>query len=581
MPETCVKLPSAPFNGQIFIDYQRIKWRWDGTNKVWWRLGTADTIPLADDQTTGLLSSIDKVMLDSIPRVGGGFGFLVKPQLISQDICNPSGVITGDVTLHSESLLIECVDRDGLTLTGPLSANDPLDVYTDPVPGLRFSLSNEFLNTVCLEVYGGQGNPGDKGDRGAQGKSGYTNSPAGVKGDPGRDADTSHTFTGIKIIELTTVQDSAVVAVELNQDSGIFSYTVAKMNVPENDVPADELVVLPTSRVLTWRTSGQYRTLDDWVLSIPAGDLIDDDPELTLLQMAGDAHEGRSLEVSRINLSDWITQVTGYYKKILTHYETSWLSDIKEYVETRDRDARSLLGGLAHQLSECEWTRPLQFCMGIHATDCNPNDDEDIDPTPIPTTAGSPTTATTATTGTTGTGTGTASTTPAPTTTMPPPDFCDTGNLQKSYFCVWINFCSWSLGEPPVSECCGGGDCSAPPCNLTPGGSCITAQHKLTQSPGYYVWIKDMSCGPCMPDQDLLVLTIHEDASRVWVNLQLKNTSDETLLWFQKGIVKPFDCTTGFNNLVLPVKQINDLTCGSTTALCKATITNLSNYTCH
>jgi len=574
MPDTCVKLPNVPFNGQIFIDYQRIKWRWDSVNEVWWRLGTADIIPVADEETSGLLTRTDKVLLDSMPMVGGGFGLIVSPQMLLQAPWNPSGTIQGDITIHSDSLLVECVDRDGLTLTGPLSSNDPVDVYNDPVPGLRFSLSTEFLNTLCLEVYGSQGMAGERGDRGDLGRDGYTNSPPGEKGDPGRDALLSHTFTGIKIIELATVYDSAVVDLDLNEEAGILSYTVAKMNVPENDEPADELMVIPTTRVLTWQTDGVYRTLDDWVLGIPAGDPLDENPDLVLLQMAPDAHQGRSIEVSRILLTDYIAQVTSYYKDILTQYETVWLAEIKEFIEASDHGARSILAGLAHQLSECEWTRPLQFCLGIQTDECNP-DENPPDPTPIPTTTSGPTAAPT----TTGTGQPTV-TTKGPTTTPVPDDFCGSGYLFHDYFCIDIIFCSWSTGDPVIADCCWGGNCSAFPCNAGVSGTCVFGHHRLDRVPGYLVWTKDMSCGACYPNQGAIVLSIHEDAARVWINVVLEDRFGDTLIWWQRGLLKPINCSTIFTDLDVLYWKIFDSTCGGENALCKVRLNNNSSLTC-
>ena len=570
MADTCVKLPNVPFDGQIFIDYQRIKWRWDATNEVWWRLGTADTIPLVDEDTSGLLARTDKVLLDSLPMVGGGFGFIVHPQMLLQAPWNPSGTIQGDITIRSDSLLIECIDRDGLTLTGSLAGNDPIDVYNDPVPGLRFSLSTDFLNTLCLEVYGSQGMSGAQGAQGDTGAHGYTDGPAGEKGDPGRDALVSHAFTGIKIVELATVYDSAVVDLDLNQDDGILSYTVAKMNVPENDEPADELIVVPTNRVLTWQTDGAYRTLDDWVLGIPAGDPLDDDPDLVLLQMAPDAHQGRSLEVSRVSLTDYIAQVTTYYKSLLTQYETTWLAEIKGFIEDNDHGARSLLAGLAHQLSECEWTRPLSFCLGIQTDECNP--DGPPTPTPIPATTSGPTT----TAGTTGTG----STTAVPTTTPIPDDFCNSGYLYWDYFCVDIIFCRWATGDPPIADCCYEGDCSAHPCNTGVSGTCIFGHHRLDRAAGYTVWSKDMSCGPCFTDQDAVILTMHEDATRLWINVVLEDRFANPLVWWQRGVPKPINCLTDFNALEIPIYKVYDETCGGTNNICKVRITNELGFTC-
>ena len=56
-----------PFDGQEFIDIDRIKWIYDKPNNVWINVGQVDTVPLADATNPGLLSALDKAFIDRMP----------------------------------------------------------------------------------------------------------------------------------------------------------------------------------------------------------------------------------------------------------------------------------------------------------------------------------------------------------------------------------------------------------------------------------------------------------------------------------------------------------------------------------
>ena len=49
-------LPKFPYDGQVFVDGNSVKWQWSAPLDVWVRIGTANTIPLATSTTPGLLS---------------------------------------------------------------------------------------------------------------------------------------------------------------------------------------------------------------------------------------------------------------------------------------------------------------------------------------------------------------------------------------------------------------------------------------------------------------------------------------------------------------------------------------------
>ena len=440
-------LPHSPFDGQIYIDYQRIKWQWNSALEVWVSMGTADTFPLADNNTSGLLSAKDKVFLDAVPEVGGAFGIITPSKMLVATPHNPSGAIQGDIVLHSESLDIECVDRNRFVYTGIAQINSGDPQSGDPAPGLMFSLSDKFLSTLCLEVRGPDGPTGAKGLTGNNGKDGFTNSPQGDIGDPGDDAITTHTFTGVKIVESDEVTDTAVVELSIDQAAGILTYTIARIDVPDNEEPADKLIVIPAQRALNFGQSGTYATMDEWSLSIPQGDPISDDADLFVLGIPHDTVVGSETELTKVKLSEYVNSTITYYKGVLTTYEQEWRKEIKEYMEVKDAEARTILAAMAQRLAECEFSRPLEFCTELRIDDCT----EPSDNTTVPPTTAGPTTGTTSThthTATTGTGTGTGTTrttTVAPTTTAARDVWCNSGFMPK-YIKVILK-CNTELGS--------------------------------------------------------------------------------------------------------------------------------------
>ena len=110
------QLPIAPTHRQVFIDSERVRWVYNSYIQLWERTGTADDIPLAGSNTPGYLSSQFKKMLDLVPAVGGGFGIVVKGNEILRSQTNPTGVISGDIKLRSDSIDIVCVGQDGVKL---------------------------------------------------------------------------------------------------------------------------------------------------------------------------------------------------------------------------------------------------------------------------------------------------------------------------------------------------------------------------------------------------------------------------------------------------------------------------------
>lgn len=371
-----VQLPQYPYDSQIFVSTDRIRWQWSEALDVWIRTGTADTLPIVTEEYAGLLSAKDKQLLDSVPAVGGAFGIIVAPQLILSSPENRDGIVVGPITLHSDSIDISCVAADGTPLKAGQGAIQDVPNVTSPgmLPGLQLSLSEKFLNTMCLEISGPQGPQGPKGLQGAHGQDGFTDGPAGERGDPGVAAASSARLTEITVVETDTITDHAVVAVQLDSAAGRFSYTVAKMNVPEDDEPADQFTAIPIQRSLVYPTladsPSMYVVLDDWQLQIPPGDALPDDPEVLLLQIPADLAVGDTTDIKPIKLTDYIRGVTAIYKAKLTTFQETWLQQMKEFISGKDSAARTALATIAQQVAECEFKRPIEFCLGVQPADC-------------------------------------------------------------------------------------------------------------------------------------------------------------------------------------------------------------------
>jgi hypothetical protein len=367
-----VQLPTNPVDGQIWVDGNLVRWRWSSEYDVWVNIGSATTYPLADVNTTGLMSPQDKRFLDSIPVIAGAFGIITDQSAIIRSPDNRVGLVSGAVKLYSDSLQIECIDASGYPYLGQPLPDDPTGVN---LAGLKFSLSTTFLDTLCLEVVGPTGKKGEKGPDGLPGEDGFNDGPAGEKGDPGTDATVAYTFSGIKVVDTSDIVDTAVVALQMDGTGGRLSYTTAKMNVPSNTAPADQLAAQPIQRSLIYPTVAEngkdYITLDDWKLSIPSGDPLPDDPEVLLVKMSPDLEIGQTLPIELTKLTDLITVVVDSYKAKLETFQDTWMAQMKTYIEGKDSAARTVLSSIAQQVAQCEFQRPLEFCIGIAPSDCS------------------------------------------------------------------------------------------------------------------------------------------------------------------------------------------------------------------
>jgi hypothetical protein len=349
-----------------------VRWRYDERLDVWCRIGKDDQLPLADSNTPGLLSKEDKIVLDSIPPAGGAFGLIAQPFILNSPD-NPSGVMEGTLNLCSESLDILCVDSQGQEFPEECGIISTCDVVDQPPPGMQFSLSQKFLDTLCFEAFGPTGPPGRRGEQGDDGMDGFTDSPRGDQGTAGQDATEAAEFLGIKIEELEEIRDSVIVEMELDPASARLSSTTAMMNVPESDEPADQLVVLPTRRTLFYPLLAddpvEYTTLDDWRISVPPGDP-NQEPDLLLFKIPQATQIGQEVDLIPVRLSVFIQSIADFFKVCLASYEEQWLEEVCEFINGKDEQARTILASMAQRLAECEFKRPIQFCLGIEPGEC-------------------------------------------------------------------------------------------------------------------------------------------------------------------------------------------------------------------
>jgi hypothetical protein len=329
---------------------------------------------LADVNTTGLMSSQSKRFLDSIPVIAGAFGIVTEQGAIIRSPDNQVGLVSGQVQLHSDSLNIECIDADGAPYLGQAL---PDDASGTNLSGLRFSLSQNFIDALCLEVVGPIGRKGEKGATGPAGIDGFNDGPEGEKGDAGLDATVAHTFSGIKVVDTSDIVDTAVVALRMDGTAGLMSYTTAKMNVPSNTAPADQLSAQPIQRSLSYPTIPEdgkdYVTLDDWVLAYPNGDPLSDPDtaDVLLVKMSPDLQVGEVSSIELTKLSDLVKVVVDSYKEKLASFQDIWMAQMKSYIESKDAAAREALATIAQQVAQCEFQRPLEFCLGIAPSDCS------------------------------------------------------------------------------------------------------------------------------------------------------------------------------------------------------------------
>jgi len=290
---------------------------------------------------------------------------------------NPSGVLLGDIMLVSESIDITCVDGNGELLP----ANCNLDVIQcdDPQnpPGLNFQLNKNFLDNLCVIIPGCEGPRGEKGKKGEKGDDGTGDGPQGEQGDPGENAPAiADTFSSIKIIDIDDIFDTAVVALELDAAAGKLGVVKAKIKTPGNNTPATQVRSTPINRAIRFTNPN---TFDYELLAPPTTDPIGEaDVDLLKYPDKFESESGISTtNVNKISLSELIDKVTEFYEDKLVEANDQYNKTLKEYIDSKDEAARTILANLADELARCEFQLPIDLCIGISPGDCNPNTEDE------------------------------------------------------------------------------------------------------------------------------------------------------------------------------------------------------------
>lgn len=383
-------LPKNPTDKQVFVDSEFVQWVYTTAKKVWERRGVVDSIPVVTDAVTGYLSPLDKSLLDSVPAVLGGFGIIVDTKLLLKSSDNPDGVIQGDIKLKSESLDIVCVGADGIKLTCSVPPQLECATQDNSTPGLKFSLSQKFLDTLIVNLPGPQGKTGPKGDKGAKGATGFSAGPKGDKGITGPAITELCKLTGVTYNDVDGLTDTPIVGLDLTNDNGHgckMVVTKAKVNIGP-DRPADKIIATPLSRSVVYPNDPDIATCDitrlaNWTLAKPTTDLTP--LNLQLLRLANGSNDRDDEPVGfngTMTLETFVGDIVNEYQNRLTKFDTAWGKEAKAHIQSIDDKARSILSGLANELSQCEFNLPaVEYCVTF--TGC----DQPLPPPPSPSVA--------------------------------------------------------------------------------------------------------------------------------------------------------------------------------------------------
>lgn len=359
--------PRMPFDGQVFVDAFGIKWEFDKELDTWSKLGPAIDIPLAriddcssDDTignngsgteclgaTNGLMSARHKILLDSLPNKPGGFGIILKPgrYLTTDDGVN--SILTGDITLTSSSLAYECEQ----VIEGGCTKNK-----------ITVSLSDDFLDTFCVHVKGKKGPTGDKGEKGPRGRHGVGDGPRGADGLAGADATTVRTFSGVKIVESDDIYDTAIVDLSLNAEEGKLTIVKSKLAVPHDDEPATKVSASLIFRDIEFTGDD----LESYEIIAPTNDPAGEtDINVIKLPNGWTGNTSNPVPVVPMKLSELAQLIIDFYKAKADDVIEEWDSKIEEFMTSKDDEARKILADLAQELAECEFSKPIAFCIGI------------------------------------------------------------------------------------------------------------------------------------------------------------------------------------------------------------------------
>lgn len=366
--QNVTKFPSKPFDGMKFTDKWRRKWVFDSKNNSWQFSGFLPNIPIADHQNIGLLSPRLKAFIDSIKPKSGSFGIILKNNFGKTHSKDYSNVLSGNIKLKSNSLKITCNNPIGQTEFG---------IH----PSIDVNFSEDFLNSLCIEVPGEKGPKGRKGIKGEPGDPGTGDGPKGEPGDPGENKSGFSVVDDVEVVFDDGFYDYAVTDVILDADRSVLSVTRSEALVPTENTPASEVVALSVSRDIefTDEESLDYKIIKPQSSSDP----FDKMPlDITLLAYPSDynpdankkfivgatgccCEEADFAAVVAVNLSDYVDLVISKYQQRLSELNDEYDTEVREYIFKKDEEARKALDVLVQKLSHEQFTEGFEYCMNL------------------------------------------------------------------------------------------------------------------------------------------------------------------------------------------------------------------------
>lgn len=367
MAKNTVQFPKNPFSGMRFTDSWRRRWTYDSRGNSWVFDGFVPAIPVADDNTVGLLSPQLKNTINGITEKAGGFGILTKHTFAKTKTNDFNGVLSGDIKLVSDSFDITCV-------------NTPLNPELNRHPVIDINFSDALLDTMCIEVPGSKGLKGYKGEKGPTGDIGTGDGPQGLGGTPGQDAIGISAIEDIEVVFDESFYDSAVTEVILDPESAVLSVTKSDALTPDENTPASEVVALSLARDIEFPDDN---TFDYNIITVPGvSDPVPSSIDPITLAYGSDfdpghnrrlkvaasgccCEEADSSEVISKRLSDYIDQVIDKHVDAINGITADYDKELKEFVFKKDEEARKALDVLVQKLSDEEFHEKFQYCMSL------------------------------------------------------------------------------------------------------------------------------------------------------------------------------------------------------------------------
>lgn len=358
-------LPQNPFDGQVFIDIFGIKWIYTAKGNSWRHEGRAKKIPLATGSTVGLLSKEFKQLLDVTPPKGGGFAIVTKPYNRFKTQANPDGIIFGDIILKSNTLDIKCVNAEGEEISECRAAC--FSETDEEPPGFDINFSDKFIKTMCVNVPGGSGPRGAPGKQGAQGKDGTGDGPQGDQGSPGKDALERSVLSGVKIVDVDDIFDTAIVKLQIDNATGRLYTTRGKIKTPTNDSPIEEIIARKIVRGIRFGKCFEYELFTVPCTEDPE-ELEEVNPVIAYFPKHFDPlnEQIETYSPVRSRLSTLVGSVIDFYQGKLNEASDQWDAQLGTFIIAKDKEARAILDGHLSQLADAEAIDNIDYCIGIN-----------------------------------------------------------------------------------------------------------------------------------------------------------------------------------------------------------------------